>query len=48
MSMFRKHVTEGDNKEIHNMMQLYNEVESYFALKDGKTKKEAQAGSIAK
>lgn len=48
MSMFRKHVTEGENKDIHNMMQLYNEVESYFALKDGKAKKEAQAGVIAK
>ena len=46
--MFRKHVTEGDNKDVYNMMQLYNEVESYFALKDGKSKKEAQAGVIAK
>ncbi|CAL1527617.1 unnamed protein product [Lymnaea stagnalis] len=47
MNMFRKYVSD-DDKETNNIMQLYNDLETFFSLKDHKTRRDAQALHIAK
>lgn len=48
MSMFRKFINEGDNKDIHSQMHLYSEIETYFAMKENKLKKDAHATHVSK
>ncbi|XP_076463584.1 LOW QUALITY PROTEIN: uncharacterized protein LOC143295827 [Babylonia areolata] len=49
MSMFRKYLTEHENnKDVQNLMHLYQEIEAYWNSKDSKQKKESMAAHIFK
>ncbi|XP_059138673.1 regulator of G-protein signaling 22-like isoform X2 [Physella acuta] len=48
MAMFKKYVTEDDDKEINNLIQLYNDLDAYVALNDNKTRKDMQSNYISK
>lgn len=46
--MFQKFVSDEESKDMINKLQLYNDIESYFSMKNNKVKKDAQASLIAK
>ncbi|XP_012937168.1 uncharacterized protein LOC101859632 [Aplysia californica] len=48
MSMFRKFVSEAENKDVHSSIQLYSDIETYFSTKESKVKKDAAAATIYK
>ena len=49
MGLFKKYLTECENKEIINIMNLYMDIEQYNSLdKTAKGKRDTQAGFICR
>ncbi|XP_048259130.1 uncharacterized protein LOC124151105 isoform X3 [Haliotis rufescens] len=48
MAMFRKFIQDGDSKELALFLPLYNDLDTYFDMKDNKQKKDSHAGHIYK